>query len=160
MSVISKQENSMEKYIQNLCSALKMELLAVWLLAIVAVVLGEVGVIPNGVVAAHSQDEFYLNTAVIVLTIVGVPLAMRLFTLNITRGLRRMNNEDALTSYHVWSAVRMGILALTALLGIVVYYLLAHPTGAFCALIAMCVTLYCWPSTAKIEAYLATVNND
>ena len=150
----------MVKYIQKLCKTLKVELLGAWLLSVAAFALGELNVIPNGVVQPHSQDEFLLNTAAIVLAIIGIPVAMRLFTLNTTRGLRRMNNEEALTSYHVWSALRMGILALTAVFCIVVYYLVAHVSGAFCALIALLTTLYCWPSEEKISAYLTTVNNN
>ena len=150
----------MEKYIQKLCRTLKIELGLAWLVATVAVVLGELNVIPNGVVQPHSQDEFLFNTAAIVLTVVGIPLAMRLFTLNTTKGLRRMNNEEALASYHVWSALRMGILTLTAVFCIVVYYMVAHVSGAFCALMALCVTLYCWPTAEKISSYLTIVNND
>ena len=143
-----------------MCKTLKVELVAVWLLAVITVLLGEMGVIPNGVVQPHSQDEFLLNTAAIVLTVVGIPVAMRLFTLSSTRGLRRMNIDEALDSYHLWSVVRMAILALTAVFGLVVYYLAAHVSGAFCALIALGVTLFCWPSVGKIEEYLAGVNND
>ena len=134
--------------------------MVVWLMLVVAVVLGELDVIPNGVVPPHSTEEFKLNTAVIVLTIIGVPVAIRLFTLNTTKGLRRMNNEEALKSYHVWSAVRLGILALAAASGIVVYYLAMSISGVFCALVALCATVYCWPSKEKISSYLEGVNNE
>ena len=83
-----------------------------WAILVALVVLGEVGIIPNGVVLPHSSEEFELNVLAIALTIIGVPLALRLFTLNTTKGLRRMNNDEALRSYHVWSIVRMGILGL------------------------------------------------
>ena len=97
----------MVKYIQKLLNVLRMELVVVWISVAIAVVLGELDVIPNGVVMPQSSDEFKLNTVVIVLTIIGIPAAIRLFMLNTTKGLRRMNNEEALRSYHVWSIVRM-----------------------------------------------------
>lgn len=148
------------KYIHKLYSTLRMELLAVWLIAVVVVVLGEMGVIPNGVVEPYSNDEFVLNTASIVLTVIGIPVAIKLFTLNTTRGLRRMNKEEALNAYHVWSAVRMSILCVLAVFSLVVYYVTLSTSGVFCCCISLFATLYCWPSKAKIGSYLATVNNE
>ncbi len=150
----------MEKYIDKLLKVLRIKIVAVWLIVAVAVVLGEMDVIPNGLIAPHSGDEFKLNMAVILLTVIGIPVAMRLFTLNMTKGLRRMNNEEALKSYHVWSDVRLGILCLTAVLSIVAYYLVMSISDVFCALVALCATLYCWPSKTKISAYLESVNNE
>ncbi|MBP3214395.1 MAG: hypothetical protein J6M19_06125 [Bacteroidaceae bacterium] len=150
----------MIKYIQKLQNLLRIEMGVAWLLMVVAIVLGELDVIPNGLVLPHSADEFKLNTAAIVLTVVGIPVALKLFTLNTTKGLRRMNNEEALKSYHVWSAVRLGILCLGAVFSIAVYYLATSVSGAFCALIAAFATLYCWPSGAKISAYLEGVNKE
>ena len=150
----------MSKYIEKLRKVLTCELVAVWLLAVVAVVLGECGVIPNGVVMPHSEDEFVLNSTVVLLTVGGIPLALRLFSLNTTRSLRRMNNDEALRSYHVWSVVRLGILCVDAVLGIVAYYLAVSVSAAMCALIALVVTLYCWPSSVKISEYLEAVNNE
>ena len=150
----------MVKYIERLLKALKVELLIVWLIVAAAVALGEIGVIPNGLVIPNSEMEFKWNTAVILLTIVGIPVALRLFVLNTTRGLRRMNNEEALNAYHVWSAVRMGILCVTAVLGVVAYYVTMNTSGVFCALEALLTTLYCWPSCEKVQAYLEGVNNE
>ena len=83
-------------------SVLRIEMGVAWLLMVAAIVLGELDVIPNGLVMPHSTDEFQLNTVAILLTVVGIPVALKLFTLNTTKGLRRMNNEEALKSYHVW----------------------------------------------------------
>ena len=148
------------KYIQKLLNALKIEMAVQWLIVVATVVLGELDVIPNGLVVPQSSTEVSLNVAVVALTLVGVPLALRLFTLNTTKGLRRMNNDEALRSYHVWSALRMTILGLTAVSGIVVYYLAFSISGLFCALVALCMTIYCWPSCEKITSYLEGVNKE
>ena len=150
----------MVKYIQKLFQVLRIEVVAVWLIVAVAVVMGEMDIIPNGIVLPHTSAEFKLNTIVVVLTIIGIPGAIRLFTLNTTRGLRRMDNEEALQSYHVWSAVRMAIFCLTAVFDVVVYYIATSISGALCALIALFATLYCWPSREKIASYLESVNNE
>ena len=149
-----------KKYIQRLYNTLLVEVLSVWLTAVLVVVLGEMGIIPNGVVAPHSNEEFLFDTAAILLTVIGIPVAIRLFNLNITRGLRRMNKDEALHAYHVWSAVRMAIFDVLVVFCIVVYYITMNTSGAFCALLVLCTTLYCWPSKAKIGSFLSTVNND
>ena len=150
----------MIKYIQKLLKALKIEMVVLWLTIVAAVVLGQLDVIPNGVVLPHSPEEFKLNTIAIVLTIVGIPVAIRLFTLNTTKGLRRMNNEEALRSYHIWSVVRVVILCVAAVFSVAVYYVATSVSGAFCALVAFCVTFYCWPSEEKISSYLEGVNKE
>lgn len=150
----------MVKYIQKLLNALRVEIVIVWVMAVMAVVLGELDVIPNGLVLPHSSEEFELNTVAIVLTVVGIPVAIKLFTLNTTKGLRRMNYDEALKSYHVWSIVRLGILLIALVFSIGVYYIATSVSGAFCALIALLATVYCWPSGAKITSYLEGVNND
>ena len=132
----------------------------VWLIVVAAVVLGELDVIPRGMVPPHSPDEVKLNIAAIALTIVGIPLAICLFTLNTTKGLRRMNNDEALSSYHIWSVVRLGILCIAAVFSVIVYYLATSVSGAFCALVALSATIYCWPSEAKISSYLEDVNKE
>ena len=60
----------MEKYIQKLLKALRIEVVAVWVITVLAVCLGELNVIPNGWVEPHSQHEFVLNMAVVMLTMV------------------------------------------------------------------------------------------
>ena len=150
----------MFKYIEKLRRTLVCEFVTVWVLAAAIVVAGETGLIPNGLVEPHSNIEFILNTTIVLITIGGIPLALRLFSLNITRGLRRMDYDEALRSYHVWSAVRLGILLFASLLGITTYYLTMSVSAAMCGLIALVVTLYCWPSGEKISAYLESVNNE
>ena len=149
-----------KKYIHKLYGTLLAELLLVWMMAVVVVVLGEMGIIPNGMVEPHSNEEFLFNTSAIMLTIIGIPVAIKLFALNTTRGLRRMNHDEALGAYHVWSAVRMAILCVLVVFSLVVYYITMNVSGFFCCCVSLCATLYCWPSKEKIDSYLATVNND
>ncbi len=147
----------MDRIVRKLLRYLMGEFCAVWLLAIITYMLGETGIIPNGILAdadSHTTGV-YLNTAVILFTLVCVPLSLKLFALNTSRGLRRMNKDDALTSYHVWSLVRLGMLALCAEAGLVAYYLLVDTTGLLCACISMVMTLLCIPSREKVRDFLS-----
>lgn len=156
---ISKEEK-MTKYIDKLEGTLKAEFLVAWLIAAVVACLGETDIIPNGLIMPNSTGEFKANTVVVILTVIGVPLALKLFSLNTTKGLRRMDNDEALKAYHVWSVVRMTILCLDAALGLAAYYVTLNVTGALCALVALAASVCCWPSSSKISTYLEGLNND
>lgn len=148
----------MNKIVRRLLKYLRLEFLGAWLLVIVTFVLGEAGVIPNGLLAGEpgNTTEFYLNTINIILMLACVPLALKLFSLNTSRGLRRMNKDDALASYHIWSGVRLGLLTLCGEFGVVTYFLLMNTTGLLCGCMAMVMTLLCWPSQERIEQFLAS----
>ena len=148
------------KYIQKLLNVLKIELFVVWIIIAGVAVLGECGIIPNGYILPHSTKEFELNVIAISMTVIGVPLALQLFKLNTTKGLRRMNNDEALRAYHVWSIVRMSILCFAASFCMFVYYYASSVSCVFCTLIILAVSLYCWPSRDKICSYLESVNNE
>ena len=77
----------MERNIKKLMRSLRLELFVVWGIIVLTWILGEVGVIPNGELVAQGQQfEFYVDVAMILLTIVCVPLALKLFSLNTQRG--------------------------------------------------------------------------
>ena len=148
----------MEKYIQKLMKPLKWELLGAVAIVLTTGALGELNVIPNGIVAPYSEDEFVLNSVAVLLAVLGIPAAIRLFTLQTTRGLRRMNFDEALNHYHIWSIVRMGILCAVGVFCLVSYYVATSVSCAFCTLIVLCAMVYCWPTEAKVQKYLDAVD--
>ncbi|MCD8235571.1 MAG: hypothetical protein LUD00_02720 [Prevotellaceae bacterium] len=149
----------MDKNIKELLKQLKIELLVAWMIVASCFVAGETGLIPNGEYAVDERMSFILGIACITLTLVGVPLALKLFTLNTTRGLRRCNFDEALASYHLWSCIRMAMLLVCICFNAVVYYLTLDNRGLLCALISLAVTFYCWPTKDKIDKHLESCNN-
>lgn len=138
-----------------------MELLAAWGIAAVTFALGELDVIPNGALLAQGhQFEFYVDVAIIMLTIVSVPLALKLFSLNTQRSLRRMDKDEALSAYHIWSIIRLALLLLCIEVGVLVYFLLLDDKGFFCAGIALVTTFFCVPSAMKVKAFLSSKEHE
>ena len=138
-----------------------MELFAAWGIVVLTWILGEFDVIPNGALAARGQQfEFYVDVALILLTIVSVPLALRLFSLNTQRSLRRMDKDEALSSYHRWSLVRLLLLWLCAEAGVLVYFLLMDDKGILCACIALVATFFCVPSARKVKQFMNSLNKE
>ena len=147
----------MDKQIKSLIRWLIIEFCLVWIVAILTFILGETNVIPNGALADDSHKaEFYMNMANIALIIVCVPLSLKLFSLNTERSLRRMNKDEALDSYHLWSGIRLGILAICIEFGLASYFLLINSTGALCACIALVTTFFCFPSKSKTNSFLSS----
>ncbi len=151
----------MDKLIKRLMRFLIIEFCLVWLAAILTFLLGEADVIPNGILAGEDHKmEFYINIVNIALVIVCVPLALKLFSLNTERSLRRMDKDEALGSYHLWSGIRLGMLALCAEVGLVSYFLLMDSTGVFCACIALVATFFCIPSRDKVDKFLSSKEDE
>lgn len=147
----------MDKLIRRLMRWLIIEYCLVWLIAVLTFILGETGVIPNGALTGDGHKaEFYMNLTNIVLVIVCVPLSLKLFSLNTERSLRRMDKDEALGSYHLWSGIRLGMLSLCIEFGLVSYFLLMNSTGALCACIALVATLFCFPSRSKTNSFLSS----
>ena len=94
------------------------------------------------------------------LTIVNIPLSQKIFTLNTTKNLRRMNFDEALSSYHIWSFIRMAMLIAAALFGIFMYFAAGNVPCGICTLMALTATFFCYPSEEKIRKFLETLNND
>lgn len=151
----------MDLIINKLIRNLYLELGATWAIVVLTCILGELNVIPNGVwVPKGHQFEFYVEVVNVLLVIVCVPLSLKLFSLNTQRCLRRMNKDEALASYHLWSLVRLGLLLICMEIGVLTYYLLLDNKGLFCAGIALIASFFCIPSTAKVRAFLASKEDE
>jgi len=150
----------MERRIQSLLLVLRVESVVAWAVVVILFVLGSQGVIVNGSVEPHSQREFTLNSIGILSTLLVLPLAVKLFLLNTTRALRRMNKDEALDFYHIWSLVRMVLVTLCISYNVFIYYMTLNMTGLLCACIGICITIYCLPTRQRVDQYLETVNEE
>ena len=152
----------MTKNIKKVLKWLICEYVLVWLIVIMTFVAGEMNLIPNGLYCAEggSKLAYYLNVACVVVTLSFVVLSLKLFTLNTHKSLKRMNHDEALSSYHLWSVIRIGMLMFAALFGIVLYFLLLDTIGILCACIDMVVTMMCVPSEEKINTYIEQLDNN
>lgn len=150
----------MEKKIKNLVIVLKGVFYGAWSVAILLFVLGKVGLFADMCVEPKSTEEYIVECVCVGLVILGCPLALKLFTLNTTKNLRRMNYDEALSSYCVWSVVRLGILEVAIVFGVLAYFMTFKMSCGVCALMALTTTLLCYPSEEKIRLFLDNLNNE
>lgn len=145
----------MDQQIKKLMRKLWSRMIGAWCLMVALFVMGMNDIIPNGTLVGDTKTLYILNIVCIAMTLIGVPLALKLFALNTNSGLRRMNNDEALQSYANWSLVRLVILISAAAYGLVLYFLSGNEsTGVLCMCICLLSTLLCIPSYDKTKKYL------
>ena len=128
--------------------------LAFSILVIAIVLLGESVDEWVGCYATNLQLIFLVETILILLTALCIPLALKLFAQILIKKIDKLSIADALKQYRVWSIVRLGLLALPLLMGLSVYYLMLSTKGLLCALIALTASLFCVPSEKRMRAEL------
>ena len=123
----------------------------VWALPLVYALLHEAGVLSQGALAGDAQMEYIFQTIGILMTIVLIPFALRIFNLNLVKRIQELPLQQALKSYRIWSDVRLGLLFVPAILGLSFYYVTMNTTHLFCACMALVATLFCVPSANRIK---------
>lgn len=140
----------MAEVIKQLLKRLKIEFVAVWCLVLLLVVCYEVGLFTEGIFVGDVRMDYILTTIGILLTIVMIPLSLRLFNLNLVKRISKLSTFEALKSYRRWSEVRLSLLLVAALLNMSIYYLTLNTTGLFCSLMALLATLFCIPTKERL----------
>ena len=140
----------MVEVIKQLLKRLKIEFVAVWCLVLLLVVCYEAGIFSEGVFVGDVRMDYILTTIGILLTIVMIPLSLRLFNLNLVKRISKLSTFEALKSYRRWSEVRLSLLLVAALLNMSIYYLTLNTTGLFCSLMALLATLFCIPTKERL----------
>lgn len=140
----------MVEVIKQLLKRLKIEFVAVWCLVLLLVVCYEAGIFTEGIFVGDVRMDYILTTIGILLTIVMIPLSLRIFNLNLVKRISKLSTFEALKSYRRWSEVRLSLLLVAALLNMSIYYLTLNTTGLFCSLMALLATLFCIPSIERL----------
>ena len=140
----------MVEVIKQLLKRLKIEFVAVWCLVLLLVVCYEAGIFTEGVFVGDARMDYILTTIGILLTIVMIPLSLRIFNLNLVKRISKLSTFEALKSYRRWSEVRLSLLLVAALLNMSIYYLTLNTTGLFCSLMALLATFFCIPTKERL----------
>lgn len=131
-----------------------------WLLPILILIAFETGMLDSGFYAGDGRMEYMLETISILITIVCVPLALKLFSVVLIKRIDEVNLEQALNRYVRWSGVRLLILEVAAVFNLVIYYLLLTNVGILCAGIAVTASLFCWPGEQRLREELNVTNDE
>jgi hypothetical protein len=131
----------------------------VWALPLVYALLHEAGVLSQGALAGDARMEYIFQTIGILMTIVLIPFALRIFNLNLVKRIQELPLQQALKSYRIWADVRLALLIVPALINLQFYYLTLNNTGLFCAAMSLIASLFCVPSESRIKNELDLPEN-
>lgn len=130
-----------------------------WLLPVCLVIAGETGDSWVGLYAEQVRTTYLAETLVILLTASMVPLSLKLFSWILEKKINTAHLPHALRLYAVWSCIRLCMLALPALSGLAVYYLMLSNKSVLCALISLTASLFCIPGIKRLRRELQLEDN-
>ena len=97
-------------------------------------VLFETGVMPEGTMAGLKQEEFLITVSMELLTIVSIPLALRLFK---TKNVERLQEEGNIDEVRKWTNVRTLMITLPMMANTVLYYMFLNTTFGYMSIILL-----------------------
>lgn len=141
---------TMNVRMNRLLGRLQAEYAAFWVLCGLLVGLYEADVLPQGVWAGNVRMEYMLEVAGILMVVAMIPLALRVFSLSLTRYVRQLPLQEALKSYRRWNEVRISMLLAPALFNFSVYYWTLDTTGLLCGGMTLIASLFCVPGRSRL----------
>lgn len=106
----------------------------------------ECDVLPTGVFAGKAQEEFLAVIIMELLTIVMIPLALRLFK---AKDVERKVAEGDTLALRRWGALRILMITVPLLLNTIGYYLFMNTTFGYMALILLICLPFVYTSQKK-----------
>lgn len=141
---------------------LKMEYAFMWVICCILMLMYEYDILPQGIWAGDAQMEYVLQCTSILLTVLFIPLSLRLFNFTLVRRIQHLSTDQALVSYRRWSEIRLAMLLAPTLFSLSVYYWTMDTTGLLCAAMTLLASCFCIPGHKRLinEMNLEHPEND
>jgi len=118
-------------------------------IAVAMAVLFETGIAPVGLLPSNGQTEFIVATAMELITLVAIPMALRLFKFaTVARSLV----TDGAAALLRWGAVRIAMLGVPLLFNTLLYYMYMATAFGYMAIILLISMVFIYPSEGRCEA--------
>lgn len=140
--------------LEQLVHRLKWEYILFWALALVLMVIYELGWMEEGTLAHDGQKCYLLQTLGVLLALGLIPFSLKMFSLAVIRRLPELDAEQALKVYRRWSEVRLAMLMVVTVVNLSVYYVTLSSIGGLCALLGGLASLFCWPDVQRMKSEL------
>ena len=114
--------------------------------AVVIAALYELDILPSGILAGRPQDEFLSTISMELITIVFIPVALRLFK---TKDVEKRLEEGNIKAFRKWGLVRILMITVPLLLNTLLYYSFMNTTFGYMALILLICLPFIYPASRK-----------
>lgn len=115
-------------------------------LSAIIIVLGELDIIPNGILANDKQVEFVIMSMMEILTIIAIPVALKLFKF---KAIANKLASDTLHHFERWGIVRLCLLNVPMVINLVCYYLFVGAGFGYLAIILFLSLFFVYPSLSR-----------
>ena len=114
--------------------------------AVVIAALYELDILPSGMMAGRPQDEFLSTISMELITIVFIPVALRLFK---TKDVQKRLEEGNIKAFRKWGLVRILMITVPLVLNTLLYYSFMNTTFGYMALILLICLPFIYPASRK-----------
>ena len=114
--------------------------------AVVIAALYELDILPSGMLAGRPQDEFLSTISMELITIVFIPVALRLFK---TKDLEKRLEEGNIKAFRKWGLLRILMITVPLVLNTLLYYSFMNTTFGYMALILLICLPFIYPASRK-----------
>lgn len=114
--------------------------------AVVIAALYELDILPSGMLAGRPQDEFLSTISMELITIVFIPVALRLFK---TKDVEKRLEEGNIKAFRKWGLVRILMITVPLVLNTLLYYSFMNTTFGYMALILLICLPFIYPAVRK-----------
>ena len=130
-------------------SILTIEIAAFVVAALIVVGLFESNTLLEGSLADSKTNEFLVVTAMELLTLCTVPLALRLFKFKSVERSLKENGQQALLK---WGTIRIMLIVVPMLLNVILFYLFGNVAFGYMAIILFLCLFFIYPTKSRCEA--------
>ena len=114
--------------------------------AVVIAALYELDILPSGMFTGRPQDEFLSTISMELITIVFIPVALRLFK---TKDVEKRLEEGDIKAFRKWGLVRILMITVPLVLNTLLYYSFMNTTFGYMALILLICLPFIYPASRK-----------
>ena len=114
--------------------------------AVVFAALYELDILPSGMMAGRPQDEFLSTISMELITIVFIPVALRLFK---TKDVEKRLEEGNIKAFRKWGLLRILMITVPLVLNTLLYYSFMNTTFGYMALILLICLPFIYPAVRK-----------
>ena len=115
-------------------------------LSAIIIVSGELDIIPNRILANDKQVEFVIMSMMEILTIIAIPVALKLFKF---KAIANKLASDTLLHFERWGIVRLCLLNVPMVINLVCYYLFVGAGFGYLAIILFLSLFFVYPSLSR-----------
>ena len=116
-------------------------------LSAIIIITGELGVIPNGILANDKQFEFVIMSIMEILSIAAIPISLRLFKFRAIAN--KLGTTGALHYFKRWGIFRLCLLTVPMTINLLCYYLFMGAGFGYLAIILFLSLFFVYPSLSR-----------